>query len=185
VSSIRVSAGWCRSIRLDRCTGRWERALVLTATPWSLSVHQSADSAVATDCSPNTPRPASGRHRPPTHRAPASGSGGVSQGSALDVRELLHLIAEQQASLGELQQLVVENVCSPTPDRIQSTSLSPDSRLDEQSRQCAPDFLLPSSTSVSGTATLCHTATRVMASVVIGSGGSTPQAACRAQRRFA
>ena len=34
----------------------------------------------------------------------------MSQASALDVRELLRLIAEQQASLGKLQQLVVEHV---------------------------------------------------------------------------
>jgi hypothetical protein len=36
----------------------------------------------------------------------------VSQGSTLDVRELLRLIAEQQVSLGKLHQLVVEHVLS-------------------------------------------------------------------------
>ena len=52
-------------------------------------------------------------------RVPASGSGGISQGSALDVRELLQLIAERQASLGKLRQLVVENVLAHSqPDSI-------------------------------------------------------------------
>jgi hypothetical protein len=36
----------------------------------------------------------------------------VSTSSALDVRELLRLIAERQASLAKLQQLVVEHVLS-------------------------------------------------------------------------
>ena len=51
----------------------------------------------------------------------------MSQASALDVRELMRLIAEQQASLAKLQQLVVEHVLSefqPGPSTIK-TSLAP------------------------------------------------------------
>jgi hypothetical protein len=44
----------------------------------------------------------------------------VSTGSALDVRELLPLIAEQQASLGKLQQLVVEHVLSESQPCVAS-----------------------------------------------------------------
>jgi hypothetical protein len=43
-------------------------------------------------------------------RVPAGGPGGTSEGSARNVREVLRLIAEQQATLGKLQQLVVEHV---------------------------------------------------------------------------
>jgi hypothetical protein len=55
----------------------------------------------------------------------------VSRGSALDVRELLRLLAEQQASLGKLQQLVVEHVLSesePGPSTV-NTSSAPASDL--------------------------------------------------------
>ena len=38
----------------------------------------------------------------------------MSKGSVLDARELLRLIAEQQASLGKLQQMVIEHVLSET-----------------------------------------------------------------------
>jgi hypothetical protein len=49
----------------------------------------------------------------------------VSKASELDVRELLRLIAEQQASLGKLQQLVVEHVLSesePGPSTVDASS---------------------------------------------------------------
>jgi hypothetical protein len=49
----------------------------------------------------------------------------VSQGSALDVRELLRLIAEQQASLGKLQQLVVEHVLSGSQGERSTAVTSP------------------------------------------------------------
>jgi hypothetical protein len=49
----------------------------------------------------------------------------VSDGSGLDVRELMRLIAEQQASLASLQQLVVEHVLSesqPGPSTVNTSS---------------------------------------------------------------
>jgi hypothetical protein len=49
----------------------------------------------------------------------------VNKGSAMDVRELLRLIAKQQASLGKLQQLVVEHVLN-------------ESRLDPSTVSCPP-----------------------------------------------
>jgi hypothetical protein len=49
----------------------------------------------------------------------------VSQASALDVRELLRLIAEQQASLAKLQQLVVEHVISQSQPGPSTVNTSP------------------------------------------------------------
>ena len=55
----------------------------------------------------------------PARRAgvPAGGSSFMSEGAALDTRELLRLMCEQQATLGKLQQLVFEYVLADTrPD---------------------------------------------------------------------
>jgi hypothetical protein len=49
----------------------------------------------------------------------------VSQASALDVRELLRLLAEQQASLAKLQQLVVEHLLSESQPGPSSVNTSP------------------------------------------------------------
>src|SRR4051794_37294397 len=59
-------------------------------------------------------------------RVPASGRGVMSEGSALDPRELLRLLAEQQANISQLQRLVIEHVLAEAgPEAIAVAPCSP------------------------------------------------------------
>ena len=63
----------------------------------------------------------------------------MSQASALDVRELLRLIAEQHASLGKLQQLVVEHVLSESQPGPSTVNTSPPAANDLVATRDAPN----------------------------------------------